>query len=85
MLRNLSKMKGANIRLTRWPLALQDFDFTITYCPGTVNNNTDDLLRQVWAVTEPSTSNISTLDDSMDLHPTTSNSDGGKGVLGQPA
>ena len=81
----MSKMKGANNRLTRWSLALQDFDFTITYRPGTVNNNADGLSRQAWAVTEPSTSNISTLDDSMDLHPTTSNFDGGKGVLGQPA
>ena len=71
--------------LTRWSLALQDFDFTITYRPGTVNNYADGLFRQVWDVTEPSTLNISILDDSIDPHPKTSNTDGGKGVLGQLA
>ena len=47
-LRYLDRMQNSNGRLTRWSLAIQPFDYDITYRPGSVNQNADGLSRQSW-------------------------------------
>uniref|UniRef100_A0A8C5QAG7 Reverse transcriptase/retrotransposon-derived protein RNase H-like domain-containing protein n=1 Tax=Leptobrachium leishanense TaxID=445787 RepID=A0A8C5QAG7_9ANUR len=42
----LNRVAGENGRLLRWSLALQPFNFTIQYRPGTQNGNADGLSRQ---------------------------------------
>ena len=41
----LDRLKETNSRLTRWSLALQSFDFSITHRPGKDNGNADALSR----------------------------------------
>ena len=41
----LKKLKDNNARLTRWSLALQPFEFTVTYRRGSINGNADGLSR----------------------------------------
>ena len=41
----LQRMKGDNARLTRWSLALQPYDFTVSYRSGKENANADGLSR----------------------------------------
>jgi hypothetical protein len=47
-LQYLQSMRSTNQRLMRWALLLQQFQFTVTYRPGTANNNADGLSRQAW-------------------------------------
>ena len=47
-LRYLDRMQNSNGRLTRWSLAIQPFDFDVTYRPGLANDNADGLSRQSW-------------------------------------
>uniref|UniRef100_A0A8C5MES4 Reverse transcriptase/retrotransposon-derived protein RNase H-like domain-containing protein n=1 Tax=Leptobrachium leishanense TaxID=445787 RepID=A0A8C5MES4_9ANUR len=42
----LNRVAGENGRLLRWSLALQPFNFTIQYRPGSQNGNADGLSRQ---------------------------------------
>ena len=42
----LQKMKDTNARLMRWTLFLQAYSFSIKYCPGRENGNTDGLSHQ---------------------------------------
>ena len=44
----LDRVKDVNGCLTRWALALQPYQFTIRYRPGTSHNNADGLSRQAW-------------------------------------
>ena len=41
----LDRLKDTNSRLTRWSLSLQQYKFTVTYCPGITNGNADTLSR----------------------------------------
>ena len=41
----LDRLKDSNTRLARWSLALQPYQFTVTYRPGSANNNADALSR----------------------------------------
>ena len=41
----LDRLKESNTRLARWSLALQPYQFTVTYRPGSANNNADALSR----------------------------------------
>ena len=47
-LQYLQSMKNANPRLTRWALAVQPFDFSISHRPGKSHGNADGLSRQAW-------------------------------------
>ena len=44
----LQQMQNSNYRLTRWALALQQFDFDVLHRPGTLHSNADGLSRQAW-------------------------------------
>ena len=41
----LQRMKGDNLRLTRWSLNLQPYQFEVQYRPGKTNSNADGLLK----------------------------------------
>ena len=41
----LDRLKESNTRLARWSLALQPYQFTVTYRPGSSNGNADALSR----------------------------------------
>ena len=41
----LDRLKESNTRLARWSLALQPYQFEVTYRPGSANNNADALSR----------------------------------------
>lgn len=41
----LNRLKESNTRLARWSLALQPYQFMVTYRPGSANNNVDALSR----------------------------------------
>ncbi len=41
----LDRLKESNTCLARWSLALQPYQFTVTYRPGSANNNADALSR----------------------------------------
>ena len=47
----LQRMKGDNARLTRWSLALQPYNFTVTYHAGKDNANADGLSRRAVSAT----------------------------------
>lgn len=44
----LDRLITANKRLTRWSLILANYNFTVTYKPGSLNTNADALSRQDW-------------------------------------
>ena len=46
-LTGMCKSTNHNIRLTRWALYLQNFDFSMHYRPGPKNGNADGLSQQV--------------------------------------
>jgi len=52
-LKYLQTMQNANPRLTRWALATQPFDFTVTHRPGRLHSNADGLSRQAWPPDDP--------------------------------
>ena len=41
----LDRLKDTNIRLARWSLALQPYQYTVMHCPGKSNDNTNALSR----------------------------------------
>ena len=41
----LDRLKDTNLRLTRWSLILQQYQFTVTHRPGSTNGNADALSR----------------------------------------
>ncbi len=47
-LKYLNTLKNSNPRLTRWSLALQPFNFSITNKAGSLNGNANGLSRQAW-------------------------------------
>lgn len=53
-LTSLRTMKNGNGRLTRWALALQQYQFTVTHRKGSCHSNADGLSRQAWRQ-DPST------------------------------
>ena len=44
----MDRLKDSNLRLTRWSLSLQPFDFTVTHRKGPKNRNADGLSRIPW-------------------------------------
>lgn len=48
----LRYLQNSNYMLTRWALALQQFDFDVMHRPGTLHGYADGLLRQAWESAE---------------------------------
>lgn len=49
----LEQKETSNGRLARWMDILRQFQFTITYRPGVINQNADALSRQAWTQEDP--------------------------------
>src|SRR6267154_709100 len=66
-LRWIQQIKHGNGRLFRWSLALQRFDFTVTYRQGRANANADGLSRRPYEKTPEEEPENDYIDDSFEL------------------